>query len=247
MPFTHNDGVALHWQEAGEGTPILLIMGHRYSAAMWYPILPSLTAAHRVIWFDNRGTGQSGMTPKVSVAALAADALAVMDAAGVEWAHVFGVSMGGVIAQELALQRPNRVRSLLLGCTGMLTADKPRMPAALRLLYFLPPWVLKLLLPRRGGDRGYGSGATPEAIAADEAMAAKDPFSVRGVAAQAAALAAHVVTREAMASLAMPTLVLHGDEDSTVRYAWGKELADTLPHSRFVTLEGRPPPRCWTS
>jgi len=59
MPFADNGGVRIHWQEQGSGTPIVLVMGHRYSAAMWYPILPALAAKHRVIWFDNRGTGES--------------------------------------------------------------------------------------------------------------------------------------------------------------------------------------------
>src|SRR5580658_7705572 len=99
MPFTENDGVRLHWDEQGSGTPILLVMGHRYSSAMWYPAIPALAAEHRVIWFDNRGTGESDTAPKVTLPQLAADALAVMDAAGVADAHIYGVSMGGVIVQ----------------------------------------------------------------------------------------------------------------------------------------------------
>src|ERR1700679_1155666 len=95
MPFADNKGVRLHWEEKGQGTPVLLVMGHRYSSAMWYPMIPALSAEHRVIWFDNRGTGESDSTRKASVQDLADDAFAVMDAAGVERAHLFGVSMGG--------------------------------------------------------------------------------------------------------------------------------------------------------
>jgi 3-oxoadipate enol-lactonase len=237
MPFADHHGVRLHWQEQGQGSPILLIMGHRYSSAMWYPILPALAAKHRVIWFDNRGTGDSDTTRKVTVPELAGDALAVMDAAGVERAHVFGVSMGGVLALELALQDPERVTSLLLGCTGLLTTDKPRMPAALRVLYYLPPWALRALQPRRG-DQGYGSAATPEEIATALAMLAKDRFNTGGVVAQAVAMAGYSTTTAAVAALTMPALVLHGDEDSTVPFAYGVELAETLPDSRFVKLEG---------
>jgi 3-oxoadipate enol-lactonase len=76
MPFADNNGVRLHWQEQGQGSPILLIMGHRYSSAMWYPILPALAAEHRVIWFDNRGTGESDATRKATIDELAGDALA---------------------------------------------------------------------------------------------------------------------------------------------------------------------------
>ena len=101
---------------------------------------------------------------------MAADALAVMDAAGVQRAHIYGVSMGGLIVQEMALQQPERVISLIVGCSGALTAEKGRaMPGFMRVLYYLPPSVLKLLMSDRLGDRGYGSAAGPEAIAADQA------------------------------------------------------------------------------
>lgn len=238
MPFADHHGVRLHWQEQGQGSPILLVMGHRYSSAMWYPILPALAAEHRVIWFDNRGTGESETTRKVTVAELAGDALAVMDAAKVEQTHVFGVSMGGVLALELALQQPGRVTSLLLGCTGVLTADKPRMPAMLRVLYYLPAWALRALTPNRRGDQGYGSAASPEQIAADLEMVAKDRFNTGGVVAQAVAMAGYSTTTAAVATLTMPALVLHGDEDATVPFAYGVELAETLPDSRFVKVDG---------
>jgi pimeloyl-ACP methyl ester carboxylesterase len=238
MPFATNGGVKLHWEEGGQGTPVLLVMGHRYSSAMWYPILPALTGAHRTVWFDNRGTGQSDTTPKVTVAELAADGFAVMDAAGLKQAHVFGVSMGGVLALEMALQQPARVTSLVLGCTGILTADKPRMPAFMRALYYLPKWMLRALTPGRGADKGYGSAAPRERIDADQTMLAKDVHTARGVSAQAAALANYTVTKDAVAKIATPALVLHGDEDKLVRFAWGEELAETLPDSRLVKLEG---------
>jgi len=90
----------------------------------------------------------------------------------------------------------------------------------------------------RRGDHGYGSAAKPEAIAADQAVLSKDKFSVPGVVAQAAAIAGYCTTKEAVAKLTMPSLVLHGDEDSTVPFQWGVELAETLPNSRFVRFEG---------
>jgi len=238
MPFADRGGVALHWQERGQGTPVLLVMGHRFSSEMWYPILPALTAAHRTVWFDNRGTGLSDTVRKFTFADLAADAFAVMDAAGLAQAHIFGVSMGGAIALEMAMRQPARVKTLVLGCTGILTADKPRMPAIMRTLYHLPTWFLRWLMSGRRGDAGYGSAASPERIALDQAMLAKDRFTVPGVIAQAAAVAGHSTTLEAVAALAMPSLVLHGDEDTVVPLGWGAELAEVLPDSRFVKLEG---------
>jgi 3-oxoadipate enol-lactonase len=238
VPIAQNHGARIHWDERGKGSPILLVMGHRYSSAMWYPLIPALAEHHRVIWFDNRGTGGSDTTPKVTVQELAADALAVMDAAGVERAHVFGVSMGGVIVQELAIQQPGRVISLIVGCSGVLSADKPRAPAVIRLLYYLPPWLLSRLMSRGPGGHGYGSAAPLDRVAVDQAMVAKDVFTVRGVVAQSVAMGGYTTSKEAVAALTMPALVLHGDEDTTVPVAWGEELAQTLPNSRFVKIPG---------
>src|SRR3954470_9974324 len=138
MPFADNDGARLHWDERGDGSPLLLVMGHSYTSAMWYPVLDELSTEHRLLWFDNRGTGQSSPTKKITVADMARDAFAVMDAAGVESAHLYGVSMGGGIVLEMARQRPERVRSLLLGCTVAKTPGLSRLPLVLRPLVHLP-------------------------------------------------------------------------------------------------------------
>src|ERR1700719_603408 len=119
MPFVENQGAKLYWDEQGSGEPLLLIMGLSYPSYMWHRSRPVLAARYRTVALDNRGVGRSDVPPGIySIALMASDAAAVMDAAGVESAHVFGVSMGGMIAQEFALQYPNRVRSLILGCTA---------------------------------------------------------------------------------------------------------------------------------
>jgi len=200
------------------------------------PDLPALTAEHRVIWFDNRGTGESATTPALTVDDMAADSLAVLDAAGVERAHVFGVSMGGVIAIELALKQPQRVTSLIVGCSGILSADKPRAPAFLRFAYYLPAWLLRFLTANRGPDQGCGSAASPERIAADLAMLAKDKCTARGAAAQFAALSGYGVSAQTVSGLTMPALVLHGDEDALVPHKWAVELAQTLQRGHLVAL-----------
>lgn len=239
MPTLKRNGVRLHWQERGSGSPLLLIMGHRYSSRLWYPALDALSQSHRVICFDNRGTGLSGYTLRVTIAELARDALAVMDAAGVESAHVYGVSMGGGIAQELAVQRPERVRSLILGCTALWSYEKLRLSKWVRLLYYLPPPLLRALLAsRRGGDLAYGSAASAAAIEKDRRMVETDPCAMLGVAAQAGAMIKHVANREQIAALSMPALVLHGDEDPVVAHEYGVELANTLPDAKLVTFKG---------
>src|SRR5437762_178443 len=93
-------------------------MGLGYTHDMWHRTAPIVSQRYRTISFDNRGVGLSDVPPgPYPIATMAADAAAVMESAGIERAHVFGISMGGMIAQEFTLQYPSRVRSLILGCT----------------------------------------------------------------------------------------------------------------------------------
>ena len=119
---TSNGWIA--WREEGPlepdapGDPVVLIMGLGASSRLWYRLLPWLAREHRVILFDNRGTGSSApVRGRLTMGGLADDAVTVLDAAGVERAHVVGASMGGMIAQHLALGHRERVRSLVLACT----------------------------------------------------------------------------------------------------------------------------------
>ncbi|MCW2542463.1 MAG: alpha/beta hydrolase fold protein [Frankiales bacterium] len=236
MPTTtSNAGSSLHWDEAGSGTPLLLVMGAAYSSAMWYPAIPALSARHRVIWFDNRGTGQSAATRVASIADMAQDALAVLDAAGVERAHLYGVSLGGVVAQELARLAPERVTSLVLGCTGILDEHKPRAPKGTNIMFKVPrSWLVKAMA-RRGS---YGPACPEDRRLKDvQVLLAERPDRV-ALRAQQDALRAYSISLETVAAFDIPALVLHGDADSTVRYAWGQELAATLPGARLVTFEG---------
>src|SRR2546423_10567085 len=138
MTVASRNGAWLSWRSEGpleavaELEPLLLIMGLSGSSRMWFRLLPHLSRRHRAIVFDNRGTGDSDpVGGPLRMADLAADALSVLDAAGVERAHVIGVSMGGMIAQRLALDHRDRLRSLVLGCT---TAGGPPGPPSRRAL-----------------------------------------------------------------------------------------------------------------
>lgn len=237
MRFLDRDGVRLAWNEKGSGPPILLIMGHRYSSAMWYPVFEALGDRYHLIWFDNRGTGQSDAPSKISVAEMTADALAVLDAAGVDKAHVYGVSMGGGIALEFGIRHPERAKSLILGCTMAKTPDIPPKPRWLaKVLYNLPTAVLKALAPKKFKG-GYGDAAPDDVIARDKAVLEKDPFSRSGVLAQALAIQDYSVTRKEVQAVTLPALVLHGTQDLAVPYEAGKALAEMLPNARFVTFQ----------
>ncbi len=119
MPIVERNNVRFHYDTAGhQGSPVLLVMGYCVPGIGWMPQIPELSKTHRVGWFDHRGVGETSFSPgSFTIKDLAQDALAVMDALSFETAHVVGVSMGGMVAQELALSAPGRVRSLTLIAT----------------------------------------------------------------------------------------------------------------------------------
>ncbi len=119
MPTVKAGGISLYYEAHGEGEPLLLIMGYGSNSGHWFVILPRLASRFNVIIFDNRGTGRSDK-PDIPYTAemMTGDITGLLDAIGIGAAHVFGVSMGGMIAQELALRHPGRVKKLVLGCTS---------------------------------------------------------------------------------------------------------------------------------
>jgi 3-oxoadipate enol-lactonase len=237
MPVLDRDGVKIAWSDEGEGVPILLIMGHRYSSRMWYPVFEGLGDRFRLISFDNQGTGASGARRRTSIREMTDDALAVLDAAGVDSAHVYGVSMGGGIALEFGIRHPERTRSLILGCTMAKTPEFDGKRSWLAwAVYRLPTPILKALAPKKHNN-GYGDAAPADRIARDLAMLEKDPFSRRGVWAQAVAISDYSVDPAEVRAVAKPALVLHGTQDLAVPYAEGVRLADMLPNARLVTFE----------
>lgn len=237
MPVLSRDGVDIAWNDRGSGPPILLIMGHRYSSRMWYPVFEGLGDRYRLISFDNQGAGLSGARRRTSIQEMTGDALAVLDAAGVASAHIYGVSMGGGIALEFGIRHPERTRSLVLGCTMAKTPEFDGKRNWLAwVVYHLPTPILKTLAPKRH-NRGYGDAAAQADIARDLAMLARDPFSRRGVWAQALAISDYSVDPGEVRAMTRPALVLHGTQDLAVPYTQGERLAGLLPDARLVTFE----------
>jgi 3-oxoadipate enol-lactonase len=119
VPTAGNAGAELYWERSGRGEPLLLIQGMSGTHLTWgEPFLSRLEPDFDCVVFDNRGIGNSAeVSAPFTIAELADDALAVMDAAGLETAHVLGISMGGMVAQQVALMAPERLRTLTLGCT----------------------------------------------------------------------------------------------------------------------------------
>ena len=135
MPFAENNKTKIFWTEQGAGEPLLLIAGLGAPHRAWRRIEPLLAEKYRVITFDNRGTGETEFPTNepFTILLMASDAKAVLNAAGVESAHILGMSMGGMIAQEFALQFPEMTRTLMLTVTTC--GGRNSVPAESRSLF----------------------------------------------------------------------------------------------------------------
>ena len=119
MPYTAAPGFRMYYEEHGSGFPLLLINGLGSDHLEWLHQVPAFAARFRGIVFDNRGTGETDVPPgPYTTAEMADDAASLLRTLGIGRAHVLGVSLGGMIAQEVALRHPDLVDGLVLGCTG---------------------------------------------------------------------------------------------------------------------------------
>ncbi len=148
------DGVSLAFDTAGDrGTPVLLIMGYTVPGSAWVHQIPTLAEHHRVAWYDHRGCGDSKSEPGAyTMSLLAGDAQRLLDHLGWESAHVVGVSMGGMVSQELALRIPSRIRSLSLIATHA-GGLRSRLPPVEGIRGFLQANLGSLAERKRGVER----------------------------------------------------------------------------------------------
>jgi 3-oxoadipate enol-lactonase len=231
---------ALHWESTGTGDPVLMIMGLGLSGGAWWRTVPVLSRSLRVITFDNRGVGRSrARIPSYTTEAMADDAVSVLDAAGVERAHVYGFSLGGMIAQQLALRHAERVRSLVLGATH---AGGPRAarPGDDVIAFFRRRVSMAAKdAARESVPFNYGPRCRREhkdRIAEDIQRRLSHPFPEHAYRAQMIAAALHNCHRR-LARIEAPTLVVHGGQDRMVPVANAKILAERIPGAELRILE----------
>jgi 3-oxoadipate enol-lactonase len=229
--------VELAYEVLGDGPPLLLVQGLGYGRRGWGPAFELLAVDFFVVAYDNRGFGESDVPPgPYTTRQLAEDAVAVLEAVGVERAHVVGASLGGMVSQELSLGWPDRVDRLVLACTtpgGLGSHPMPEQTVALMLeASTLAPDVAM----RRFVENALGSTA-PQGLA-DEIVAYRtaNPPDPIGWQAQAAAGAEHDAI-DRLGSIAAPTLVLHGGEDAVVDARNAELLAERIPAARVERLE----------
>jgi 3-oxoadipate enol-lactonase len=234
MAYLVNEGAKLYWHQQGSGPPVLLIMGLSFTHDMWFRVAPGLAGEYRTIVFDNRGMGRSDV-PRgpYTMRRMASDARAVLDAAGVESAHVIGASMGGMIAQELALRHPQRVRSLMLGCTSSsgLFGKWPEFRYGPR------QWRGRSREERERSLQSllYAQTTSAARIEEDVRVRCSCTWCYKGFVNQLAGILMWSAYRR-LPRIGVPTAVVHGDQDHLVPPENGRVIAARIPGARFELI-----------
>jgi 3-oxoadipate enol-lactonase len=234
------NGVELAYEARGSGAPLVMIHGAQGDQTMFAGLASACASGFCVLTFDQRGSGLSEK-PDVdySIAMLADDTAALIDSVGFSPAHVIGVSMGGMIAQELALRHPGKVRSLVLGCTtpGGLKAIRNDQSAFAR-AYSLAPMTAE--------DRGkalaeavFSKGHLarhPEIIPAMIEARRNRPIDPAALSHRMAALAVHD-TYDRLPQIGCPTLVITGKDDALIPWENSRLIVERIPGAKLEVLE----------
>ncbi len=246
MPSLIANGLSVHYEVSGEGPPLVFITGLGYGGWFWHKIAPLLTISYTVLTYDNRGAGGTDKPPgPYDLPMLAADAAALLDALGWRQVCLCGHSLGGFIAQELALSRPDLVGRLILAATH--TGGPAVVP--------MSPEVLALIMDRSGEPedlyrRGIGLATAPgyaeshpEDFRAILEYRLSQPVLPEHYAAQAMAGAAmaNLSAEEVagrLARITIPTLILFGDQDQVVPPGNARFFLDLMPQAVSCLVPG---------
>jgi pimeloyl-ACP methyl ester carboxylesterase len=242
MPLTRVGEIELSYERAGSGPPLLMIMGMSGTFDHWDPaFLADLRRDFETIVYDHRGVGASSrLEGPVTIAQLAQDAAGLLAALEIESAHVLGISMGGMVAQELALNHPERIRALALGCTYCGGEDSAVASEEV---------MRRLAEGMMSGDReralrtGWEVNVSPEFAANDEAYARFREIGLRRavpvevIMEQMRAITEHD-TSARLPEIALPTLVIHGTLDQMLPVQNGRMIAGLIPDAQLEIFEG---------
>ncbi len=240
MPQIKSNGINLYYEEHGSGEPLLLIMGFTVSSVGWHWNIPTFAQDFRTIAFDNRGVGRSDK-PDVpySMAMFADDTVGVLNALGVERAHIFGISMGGMIAQEFTLRYPQRVKTLTLGCTscGGSNTVLSKDPDVLNMLGNIASVDVQqaaLAMTKVAVTRWFLQKRMNILLEFNQ-LSAQYPTPKHGMVQQMQAIVAHD-TYERLPQITVPTLVITGKEDGLVPPENSVTLAQRIPNADLAIL-----------
>jgi len=253
MSTAQINGIDIYYEEHGHGDPLLLIMGLAADSVAWMFQLPDFSEHYRTIVFDNRGVGRSSKPAgPYTIAQMADDAAGLLDHLKIERALVVGVSMGGMIAQELALRHPKKVRGLVLGCTyakpdagverqleSSLTAfggsRGPKGEIQVDLSKVDPMMFFQQLLPTVFNAQ-FIMTELPKLMQVFSG-ALQYGFSMDAILAQTMATQGHD-TLSRLGQIKVPTLVLTGDSDMLIPSSCSDTLAGKIPGAKLVKIPG---------
>jgi len=245
--------IDMYYEEHGSGDPLLLIMGLATDSTGWLLQIPALSERYRTIVFDNRGVGRTSKPAgPYTIAQMADDTAGLMDAIGLDSAHVLGISMGGMIAQELVLRHPERVRALVLACTypepdeavrGNQTGLSERLGVktdesgkpTIDVSSIDPMMLFQTLLPLVFNPQ-FLATELPKLMQIF-AGALQYGFSMEAIMAQVEASMAHHTT-ERLSAIRSPTLVITGDADRLIPPKSSDVLAAGIPNAKLVKMAG---------
>jgi pimeloyl-ACP methyl ester carboxylesterase len=229
----------LYWESTGRGDPVLLVHGLGLSGGAWWRTVDVLAPEMRVITFDHRGIGQSeSFTHAFTTEAMADDAVSILDDLAIGRVHVYGFSLGGMVAQQIALRHPERVRSLVLGATHSggrrAAAPEAEVVAFFRRRRRIPSeeaaWAS---VPYNYGPRSRAEQV--DRIAEDIERRLENPFNERAYRAQLLAASLHNCYGR-LGRIRAPTLVVHGARDRMIPVANARLTAARVPGARLKIL-----------
>ncbi|MFI6598131.1 alpha/beta fold hydrolase [Nonomuraea sp. NPDC050536] len=245
------NGIEIVYESMGspDGRPLLLIMGLGAQLIHWDDDLCGLLAehGHHVVRYDNRDSGLSTHLPQAGdppylLEDMADDAAGLLDALGWEAAHIVGASMGGMIAQALAVRHPERVLTLTSIMSTPGPSISPPTEAALAVLMSAPPSEREALIEHELHTWSIiGSPGFPfdhERVTRMTGTAYDRAWDPDGTARQLAAIMASPDRTEALAGVRVPTLVIHGEDDQLVPLVGGQATAAAVPGARLLTFPG---------
>jgi len=243
MPKVHANGIDIQYEVTGSGEPLLLIAGLGYGGWLWHKMVPGLAERFQVITFDNRGAGGTDRPDGPYTAQmLAADTTGLLEALAFPRAHVLGHSMGGFVAQELVLSRPDLVDQLVLASTNFGGPNHvPVTPAALLAMMDRSGDVMDVV--RRGIAVACAPGfaeAHPDLVQELVAYRLSNPVPPAQYQAQMAVglglLSAEASFEQRLPAVQAPTLILFGEHDQVVPPANAALLARAIPHNTVRIL-----------
>ena len=244
MPTVKVGDINMYYEVHGDGEPLFLITGRALDLTNWMFQIPEFSKKYQVVAFDNRGAGRTDAPDApYSIKMMADDTVGLMNALGINRAHILGLSMGGYIAQKLAIECPGRAKSLILAATW--GGERSTYPVsthvanawlAARTEGISPKTLARIQLPYLVTDQFFEK---PEIVKMWVDAMAANPYQQPAYACgrQLAACAEHH-TRGQLKQITAPTLVLVGKEDMLLPVKLSVDLAESIPKAKLVVLEG---------